>query len=772
MKNRKLITLILSIIGCGAFAFGLSACGEEKPSEPVHTHSYTQSVVAPTCTEKGYTKHTCSCGDTYSDAYVNALGHSFTNYVSNNDETKTAVCDHGCGTKDTIVEGLVVTFNSADNAYSVTDYTGTATKVCIPVTHKGVPITRIYSSAFEGCSSLTEIVVPNSVTSIASSAFEGCVSLKQIVIPDSVTSIGSQVFDGCSSLTEIVIPDSVTNMGYCSFENCLTIYCEVESKPSGWDSDWNMLNRPVVWDCNNNDVATDGYIYTIVDGLRYALKDGVAIATRQSINIATANISKTVTYKSVDYSVTSIGNSSFSWCNSLTEIVIPDSVTSIGNYAFAYCDNLTEIIIPDGVTGIGDRAFTDCDNLTEIIIPDSVTRIGKSAFSGCNSSIYTTYNDCTYVSINGNAYFLLVQVVNKNLNAYTIHENTKFIGEYAFSWCESLTEVVVGDGVTSIGSSAFEYCCNLTEVVIGDGVTSIGSSVFDYCSSLTEIKVDENNENYKDIDGNLYTKDGKMLIQYAIGKTATFFTIPDDATSIAERAFANCSGLTEIVIPDSVKSIGKDAFSFCNKLRQVYITDINAWCNISFGNSSANPLCYGASLYLNNNLVTKIVVPNTVTEIKDYAFYCCESLTEIVIPDSVTRIGDYAFVDCRGLTEIVIPDSVTTIGVSAFQSCRSLTEIVIPDRVKAIDDSAFSGCNNLTEIVIPDSVTTIGDKAFYNCSSLTEVVIPDSVTTIGDKAFFQCHNLTIYCETKSKPSGWDSDWNYSNRPVVWGYTGE
>ena len=196
-------------------------------------------------------------------------------------------------------------------------------------------------------------------------------------------------------------------------------------------------------------------------------------------------------------------------------------------------------------------------------------------------------------------------------------------------------------------------------------MTSIGDRAFYDCTSLTSIKVDENNANYKSIDGNLYSKDGKTLIQYAIGKTATSFDIPN-----------------------SVISIGDDAFSFCT------------------------------------------------------------SLTSVVIPNSVTSIGNYAFAWCESLTSIVIPNSVISIG-----------------------DSAFRDCYSLTSIIIPNSVTSISEYAFYNCDSLTSIVIPNSVTSIGEYAFRDCTSLTIYCKAKMRPSGWRSNWNFSNRPVVWGYEG-
>ena len=159
-----------------------------------------------------------------------------------------------------------------------------------------------------------------------------------------------------------------------------------------------------------------------------------------------------------------------------------------------------------------------------------------------------------------------------------------------------------------------------------------------------------------------------------------------------------------------------------------------------------------------------------VTEIAPYAFENERYLESVEIPDSVTSIGKNAFYNCNSLTSVEIPDGVTSIGEGEFYNCSSLTRVEIPDSVTSIGNSAFGSCRSLTSIEIPDSVTSIGNSAFANCSSLTGVVIPDSVTTVGGNAFSECSSLTIYCEAESKPIGWDGYWNYSNRPVVWGYT--
>ena len=158
-----------------------------------------------------------------------------------------------------------------------------------------------------------------------------------------------------------------------------------------------------------------------------------------------------------------------------------------------------------------------------------------------------------------------------------------------------------------------------------------------------------------------------------------------------------------------------------------------------------------------------------VTELGLNAFRDCDSLTSVAIPNSVTKIGAYAFADCTSLTSITIPNSVITIQNYAFEYCDNLTNVKIGNSVTTIGALAFYACYNLTSIAIPDSLTKIGTSAFWDCTSLTSIIIPDSVTTLATQAFANCSSLTIYCEVESQPATWNSNWNYSNRPVVWGY---
>ncbi len=475
--------------------------------------------------------------------------------------------------------------------------------------------------------------------------------------------------------------------------------------------------------------------------------DGTVSISSDKSSKGVVSIPETVRHSGCNYTVKEIGNSAFSSNSSLTSVTIPNCVITIGNLSFNGCSSLTSVTIPNSVSSIGASAFYGCSSLNSITIPNSVTKIGSSTFYGCRSLI-----------------------------SVTIPNSVTSIGVSAFYGCSGLTSVTIPNSVTSIGNSVFYGCSSLTSVTIPNSVTSIGPGAFSGCSKLS-LYVD-----CKTIEESSFK--GSSIKKLTVGKNVTKInpsafegcknltsvTIGNGITSLWGRVFKDCTSLVSVTIPNSVTYIDIFAFDGCTSLTSVHITDLEAWCKISF---DSNPLSYAHHLFLNGTEIKDLVIPNSVTSIGDRAFSGCSSLTSVTIPNSVTSIGGSAFYGCSSLTSVAIPNSVTSIGGSAFYGCSSLTSVAIPNSVISIGSSAFDGTswyNNKhdgmvyagkvayrykgempanTAIKLKDGTLGIAGKTFYGCSGLTSVTIPSSVTSIGSEAFNGCSGLTdLYCYAK------------------------
>ncbi|MDO4335851.1 MAG: leucine-rich repeat protein [Bacteroidales bacterium] len=208
-------------------------------------------------------------------------------------------------------------------------------------------------------------------------------------------------------------------------------------------------------------------------------------------------------------------------------------------------------------------------------------------------------------------------------------------------------------------------------------------------------------------------------------------------------AFEDCLELKGIGIPPTIKYIGSSAFLHDENLEGVFITDLEAWMNIEFSNSSwCNPLEYAHVLYLNGDPVTEVVVPDGVTEIKRWVFAGCHSIEKVKLPQSVTKIGANCFYKCENLSDINLPYGLTSIGHGAFSNCHSIGHIDLPESLVEMGSYAFSGCVSLKEIEIPGSLSKVGNDMFWGCDNLRSVKLNEGVENIDYRAFGNCLELS------------------------------
>ncbi len=372
-------------------------------------------------------------------------------------------------------------------------------------------------------------------------------AITEYTVDENTVYINDFSFEGSSNLETVTLPEGLMSVGLYSFRYCENI---TDVYYGGSEKKWNKIDFSY-----GNGCLTDATIHYAKESIdyEYTIENGEVTITKYTGSDADVIIPSTIE----GYPVTSICDSAFRYCTSLTSVTIPDSVISIGDWAFGNCQSLTSVTIPDSVTNIGVHAFYYCESLTSVAIPDSVTSIGVGAFTGC-------YN-LTSITVNENN-------TNYSSDEYGVLYNKDKTTLIKYPVGNSRETFEIPDSVTSIGDWAFEVCYSLTSVTIGNSVTSIGYAAFVSCDSLTSITVDSANRYYSsDEYGVLYNKDKTTLIQYPIGNSRTTFEIPDSVISIGFSAFYDCDSLTSVTIPDNVTNIGDFAFLRCTSLSSITI---------------------------------------------------------------------------------------------------------------------------------------------------------------------------------------------------------
>ena len=580
-----------------------------------------------------------------------------------------------------------------------------------------------------------EVVIPSgvryydelyTVTAVANNAFKGCSGLTSITIPGSVTNVGEGAFKDCTGLKELYLEDGTEEL-YLAKSFYTTYY-----------------------------VTHYGAFYHSPLEKVYLGRD---VTYPNPALDPTAPFQNKSTLKSVTIGdkVTKLGVKLFHQCKSIEgQLVIPDNVVTIGEKAFYCCQNITGLELGKNVTTIETDAFFGCSALTGVLtIPNSVKSINGSAFKGCNLTGVNVDNlsdwcRISFANIEANPLHCAGKLYLRGemVTDLVVPDDITEIRQFAFYNCTSLTSVEFGNNLQTIDDSAFKYCTGLTNVNVPGNVTRINGSAFAYCTNLESATL---NEGTLSIGGYAFYQCKKlksMEIPNSVSSIGTYIfgycyalenvVIGDGVTQIPDDCFYSCTRFNSLTIGRNVKKIGKLGYRAEANLKTIHISDLSAWCKISF---SSGLLGDGGNIYLNGEKITNLVIPDDITEIKPYAFYECRGLSSITIHNNVTSIGNYAFYDCRNFSNLKIGDNVTSIGNYAFYNSDVLASLVIPDKVTTIGDYAFESCSNVRKLTLGSSVKTIKNNAFKSLTNLEELTIFESVKTIEVSAFQGCSRL-------------------------------
>ena len=543
----------------------------------------------------------------------------------------------------------------------------------------------IENSAFYYCRSLTSIDLPDSLTRISYCAFQDCDSLTSVDLPDSLIYIGDNAFSWCDSLQKVTIGASLKSLYQNTFNYCYNlseitvsedneyyasqdgiVYNKEKTNlyivPAGISGEITIpatitkFSYDAVESCNKLTaiyVEDGNQYYKSVDGIVYTA-DGKSLIVCPKAKDGTVTIA---------YGTETICDYAFRDCDGITNIDFSGSLTAIGSYAFYNCDGIWNLNLPDSVTSIGYEAFGSCNNLRSVKLPASLEYIGGYAFAWCYA-----------------------------LTNIEFPESLKTISYGAFQDCDGLTSVVLPESLITIENNAFSNCDSLRKVTIDASLKSLYQSAFDWCYNLSEIIVSENNENYASQDGIVYNKDKTHLYIVPAGISGEI-TIPASVTEFSYEAVQSCNKLTDIHVEDgnqNYKSV--DGIVYTADGRNLIVCPKGKKGSVIVADGTERVSYYA---FYDCDSIRSIDLPDSLITIEYNAFYNCDSLRSVKLPDSVRSIGSNAFAWNWNLETINVPKSITRVTNGMFQGC-GFTELTLPITVQSFDHTDWSRLKTFT----------------------------------------------------------------------------
>lgn len=630
----------------------------------------------------------------------------------------------------------------------------------------------IEASAFQNCSNIYSIEIPNSVIQIENSAFSGCSGLSHVSLGTSLIQIGGWAFANCP-LPYIIIPSSVTSIGSYAFSATGVVYCN-DANLRNWIGEWRAQSS-----C---EYYNEGSLF-YTNSSKTTLISGDYTLTSLSVPSTVENIGNYAFYGCSELdsvilgdNVLQVGNNAFNKCNNLSYLCVGRNVQNIGTNAFANCsishliynadscthvehceifgNTISTLNIGNYVRFIPDYAFENCLGITTVNLPNSVRMIGKNAFKGSGLVSISMGNNVTNI---GDSSFQGCPFVSLTLPNAVTH-----IGNSAFRNCLSLESITLGNGIIAIGDDAFRGCIRLDTINLPASITSIGDAAFFDCDSLSTINYAGSINQWCGID----FSQSAFLTPYDLfinGARVDNLIIPNGVSEIKKYAFQKCRSLVSVSIPTSVAAIGTNAFASCY--------------NISTVDFNAENCRQAQAIFSGFQNLTTINIGETVQYIPGGMFANCTGLVSINVPDAVTEIGSWAFNRCSNLTSATLGNGLESIGSDAFSQCTRLTSVSFGENIANIGDNAFLNCGIIGELVIPQGVISIGSNSFKDCFGITEITCLGRVApTLGTSTFEGVDtNITVNipCNTTNLYAGrWSYFHNFNEIPFLFNVASE